>query len=274
MVSVLAKLALIFVIVQLIGIFVGTTLIGEIASGELEQPTIATENPDDPINAIALIAGILLFTGFFLVFMAFFKGSGMFRVLEVFVLFTASLLVFGSFVPQIAFLLAVELIALRLLFNENVFIRNISAIISVAGVGALIGVSLGVIPVLVFLILLSVYDFIAVFKTKHMVALAKGISGRNLAFTVAIPTKEHQFELGTGDLVMPLVFAVSVMKADQALGFPEYIVPAALILVASLAGLLLTIAWVEKHIGKALPALPPQTALMILAWLASKLIGF
>jgi len=64
------------------------------------------------------------------------------------------------------------------------------------------------------------------------------------------------------------------MKADQALGFPEYIVPAALILVASLAGLLLTIAWVEKHIGKALPALPPQTALMILAWLASKLIGF
>lgn len=274
MVSVLAKLALIFVIVQVLGIAVGTTLIGDIASGEMEQPTVVTENPDDPINAIALIAGILFFTGCFLVFMKFFKGAGLFRVLEIFVLFTASLLVFGSFVPQIAFLFAIELVALRLLFSGSVFIRNISAVISVAGVGALVGVTLGVIPVLVFLILLSVYDFIAVFKTKHMVALAKGISGRNLAFTVAIPTEKHQFELGTGDLVMPLVFAVSAMKASQPLGFPQYAVPAILILIASLAGLLLTIAYVEKHIGKALPALPPQTALMILAWGLSKAVGF
>jgi len=107
-----------------------------------------------------------------------------------------------------------------------------------------------------------------------MVTLAKGISGKNLAFTVAIPTKEHQFELGTGDLVMPLVFAVSSMHASQGLGFPNYVVPAAMILIASLIGLLFTIDWVKKHIGRALPALPPQAVLMILAWLLSKAVGF
>lgn len=272
--KVFTGLILVFLLTQVLGIAVGVNLIGEIASGEMQQPTILTENPDDPINAVALIVGVLIFTVFLLLFLKLFKGAGLFRLLELFVLFTASLLVFTVFMPSVAFLFSVELVALKLLLEKNVWIRNIAAIFAVAGIGALIGVTLGVIPVLVFLILLSAYDFIAVFKTKHMVALAKGISNKNLAFTVAIPTKEHQFELGTGDLVLPLVFAVSVMKAEQAMGFPLYVVPGALILLASLVGLILTINYVRKHVGKALPALPPQAVLMIAAWILSKAIGF
>ena len=272
--KVLPKLVLIFVLAQVIGLAVGANLISEIASGEMEQPVIFSENPDDPLNAIFLIGGILFFTVLLLVFMTFFKGPGLFRLFEIFVVFTASIIVFATFFPEaIAFVFAVELIAIRLLLPKSVFVRNIAAVISVAGVGALIGVSLGVIPVLIFLILLSVYDFIAVFKTKHMVTLAKGISGKNLAFTLAIPTEEHQFELGTGDLVLPLVFAVSVMKASTA-PYPFYFVPAAMVLIASIIGLLFTINWVSKHVGKALPALPPQAVLMILAWLASIALGF
>ncbi len=268
------KMVLLFTVTQLIGLGVGTVLIGEIASGNLEQPTIITDNPDDPVNALGLIAGIIFFTGFLLLFMLFFKGAKLFRLMELFVLFTASVIVFASFIPEMAFTFTIYLIALRLLFPKNVLIRNVAAVISIGGVGALIGVSLGVMPVLVFLILLSVYDFIAVFKTKHMVTLAKGITGKNLAFTVAIPTEEHQFELGTGDLVLPLVFAVSVMKAGQHLGYPLYLVPALMVLAASLIGLLLTINYLQTRIGKALPALPPQAILMIAAWLLSKALGF
>jgi len=272
--KVFAGLALIFLVAQVLGIAVGAGLIGEIASGEMEQPTILTENPNDPINAVALIVGILFFTAVLLLFMAFFKGGSLFKLLELFVVFSASLIVFAVIVPGLAFMFSFLLVSLKLLLPKSVLVRNAAAIFAVAGVGALIGVTLGVVPVLVFLILLSVYDFIAVFKTKHMVKLAKGISKRNLSFTVAIPTKQHTFELGTGDLVMPLVFAVSVMNEGQGLGFPAYVVPAAMILVASLAGLLFTINWVRKHVGKALPALPPQTVLMIIAWLASKALGF
>jgi len=266
------KLVLVFVIAQFFGVWAGAYLIGEIETGEMERPTILTENPDDPVNALALIGGIFGFTALLLVFLFFFKGVGFFRVFEVLVIFSGSFIVFSSIVPEAAFLLAVELVMLKLFFPQNLWIRNISALIAVAGVGALVGVSLGIIPVLIFLILLSVYDFIAVFKTKHMVKLAKGISGKNLAFTVALPTKEHQFELGTGDLVLPLVFAVSAMDSSKSLGFPLCTVPAFMILVASLVGLLLTINYVRKHVGKALPALPPQVALMIIAWLASKAI--
>lgn len=271
--SVLVKLVALFLATQAIGLVVGSSLIAEIDSGQMERPTVFTDNPEDPLNALALIGGILFFTLLLLVFMKFFKGAGLFRLFEFFVVFTASIIVFSVFLPGLAFLFAFELVALRLLLPENVSIRNLAAVISVAGVGALIGISLGVIPVLVFLILLSVYDFIAVFKTKHMVKLAKGITNKNLAFTVAIPTKEHQFELGTGDLVLPLVFAVSVLNASPA-PYPFSLVPALMVLAASLIGLLFTIEWVSRHIGKALPALPPQAALMIIAWLASKAIGF
>ena len=125
------------------------------------------------------------------------------------------------------------------------------------------------------LVLLSVYDYVAVFKTKHMVTLAKSVTKKNLSFTYALPTKEHQFELGTGDLVMPLVFATSVLASTKPLyPFPQYLVPPTLILLASLTGLILTISYLSKRIGKALPALPPQTALMIAAFFLSKLIGF
>jgi len=267
-------LVLLFILTQALGLAVGANFIGEIATGEMEQPTVVTDNPEDPINAVALIAGILVFTGVLLAVMFFFKGATLFRLMELFVVFTASILVFDTLAKGSALVFAVLLIALKILFPKDVWIKNVSAIISVAGVGALIGVTLGVIPVLVFIILLSVYDFIAVFKTKHMVTLAKGISNKNLAFTLAIPTKEHQFELGTGDLVIPLVFAVSVMSSNQAIGFPLYLVPGILILAASLIGLLWTINWVSKNVGKALPALPPQAALMILVWLLTKAIGF
>ncbi len=268
------QLITVFVITQAIGIAVGIDLVEAIETGELEQPTVVTDNPEDPINAIGLLIYILFFTGFLLIFLYFFKGRVLFKILETLVIFTASLIVFTAFVEPVAFLFAVLIVLLRLLLPKDILLRNLVAIIAIAGVGALIGVTLGVIPVAIFLILLACYDFIAVFKTKHMVALAKGIAKQNLAFTVAMPTKVHQFELGTGDLVLPLTFAVSAMRSAKPPGWPSFLIPAVLILVGSLIGLLITIRYSSKHIGKPLPALPLQAVFMIGAWFLSKVIGF
>ncbi|MBN2067332.1 MAG: hypothetical protein JW744_02600 [Candidatus Diapherotrites archaeon] len=263
------QLMAVFAITQLIGLCVGVSLIGAIETGELEQPTVVTENPDDPINAIALIVYILFFTGMLLILMRLFKGRWLFKLLETVVVFTASIIVFSAFIPSIAFLFTVLIVGLRLLMPGHIMLRNCVAIIAISGVGAMVGVTLGVIPIVLFLILLACYDFIAVFKTKHMVTLAKGIANRNLAFTVAMPTPKHQFELGTGDLVLPLAFAVSVMESKQAIGFPGFVFPAVLVLAASLAGLLITIWYANRHVGKALPALPLQAAFMVMAWALS-----
>jgi len=270
-ISLISQLIIIFVVTQLIGLAVGSALIGAIAAGDIEQPTIITDNPEDVENAIGLFVYIIVFTVILLIAIKFLKGAFLFRLLEAFVVFIASLIVFGVFLPGLELLFAVLLVALRFAIPRNVMLRNATAVIAIAGVGSLIGISMGLLPVLIFLVLLSAYDLIAVFGTKHMVTLAKGITKRNLAFTVALPTEEHQFELGTGDLAMPLMLAVSVMRSYSAVGYPLYLVPAAAVLLGSLVGLILTMSYISKRVGIALPALPPQTLCMVVALLIVKL---
>lgn len=293
--ALLLKLSALFIVTQLIGITVAVPFISATQTGDYTPTGIVTEDPDDPINAVGLFGMILVSTAVFLIFLKLFKGAALFKVLESIVVFSASLIVFWTLLEMAMVLLgvweivgglaffaslalALALVATRVFLPKNLLLRNLSSSVSVAGVGVLIGISLGVVPVIIFLILLTIYDFIAVFKTKHMVVLAKGISKKNLAFTFALPSKElkHQFELGTGDMVMPLTFAVAVMNsaAISGVAFPNYIIPGILILIGSLAGLLWTIDYISKHVGIALPALPPQTVIMLLMWGLAKLIGF
>ena len=72
-----------------------------------------------------------------------------------------------------------------------------------------------------------------------------------------------------------MTFAVSVAGATaQSALFPYFLIPSLLILIGSLAGLLITIEYSSKNIGKALPALPLQTFFMLVMWGISKFVGF
>ncbi|MBN2126767.1 MAG: hypothetical protein JW703_00065 [Candidatus Diapherotrites archaeon] len=265
-------------VLMLIGIFLITQTLGLIVADKLiaenVHATLITDNPEDVENSVGLFVYILAFTAGLLIFIKFFaKFSGiLFKALELLAIFASSMLVTLVFTETILVLIIpVILIALRIIFSENIWLRNLTSVIATAGAGALIGVSLGIIPVMILIALLAVYDFIAVFKTKHMVTLAKSITKKNLSFTYALPTKEHQFELGTGDLVIPLVFASSILNEFKAIKtFPEYFFPAIIILAVSLIGLIITVEFVSKD--KPLPALPIQSALMIITYFVISLV--
>jgi len=267
----LAKLVLLFVVTQAIGLFVAGTLVKENV-----RATFITDNPDDVENSIGLIAYILFFTAVLLVAIKFFKRriGLLFRIIELLAVFGTSVIVFGAFFPDMAFHFALLVLALKLVLPESVPLRNATSVIATAGAGSLVGVSLGVLPVIVFIALLSVYDLIAVFGTRHMVVMAKAMTKQNVSFTFALPTKEHNFELGTGDMVIPLAFASSVLAANaKVVAFPlAYALPA-LLLLASLAGLLWTLDFISKRVGLALPALPPQTVLMLAVFMLGKAVG-
>ena len=269
-----AQLVLLFLATQALGLFTADYLVREGV-----RATLVTDNPEDVENSLGLFAYILGFTAVLLVLIKFLKDQWLywvFKCLETAAVFFASLLVFNAFTDSLLILLAAAaLVVARLFFTANLWLRNLATVLSTAGAGALIGGSLGVWPVAVLLGLLCVYDYVAVFKTKHMVTLAKSVASKNLSFTYALPTKEHVFELGAGDMVMPLTFAASALAAAKtAHAFPLYWVPSAAVLVASLAGLLATLLYASKRAGKPLPALPLQGALMLAAWGATKLAGF
>ena len=138
--------------------------------------------------------------------------------------------------------------------KPTILSQNVALIFAVSGAGAIIGGSLGVLPVIILLLALSVYDFISVFWTKHMVYLAKAITEKPRAFTAAVPCKtkkySHVFQLGGGDLVMPLILAVSVMGRFS-------LSHALLTSFGGFLALAAVFSYVLKRPGQALPALPP-----------------
>ncbi|MEK6902051.1 MAG: presenilin family intramembrane aspartyl protease [archaeon] len=263
------QLAMYFVIVNLIGLYVGYNLIQQFDG---TTPPIINDNPDDPINSLGLLAYMLVGTAFILLAIKFLPDKILYWVLkgmETLALIVTSLIVLQVFVIlELALVLAVGLVCIRIFAPQYLIWRNISSIMATIGVGSLLGASIGVWPVIVFLIALAVYDYIAVFKTKHMVKMAKAVAKKNLSFTFALPTAKHQFELGTGDLVMPLVFGVSILNDTLTRGvpWPNATIPSIIVLLASFIGLAFTLDYGSKNVGKALPALPLQVGLMIVVY--------
>src|SRR3989344_4577366 len=273
--SLMGQLVLIFLITQAVGLFAGNYLV----NNDISVP-IVNENKESFDNSIGLFVWILVSTLILLGLIAFappWLFSIIIKAIETLAVFSTAIIVMAPTEPPeiIWYGVALILVALRLAFSKNILLRNISSVVASVGAGALIGASLGVLPILVFLILLSIYDFIAVFKTKHMVKLAKGITEKNLAFTFALPTKEHQFELGTGDIVIPLTFAVGLLaEAKGAFAYPYYLIPSIAVLAASLAGLLITLDYASRHKGVPLPALPLQAVMMVIVFIILKIGGF
>ena len=261
----------IFVIVQVIGLYCGYQYLQLIKTGEIEG---AFENPESVSNSIMLFVYILLMTGVLILIIRFRKS--LLRVFEAMAVFFSSWIAFDFLIPYWligenipwGLVLALALTAWKML-KPTILNQNVALIFALSGAGAIIGGSLGILPIIVFLMILSIYDFISVFWTKHMVYLAKAITERPMAFTAAVPLKtkkvNHVFQLGGGDLVMPLILSVSVLGR-----FGLY--QAALTTLGALVALAILFAYVLKHPGQALPALPPVSAGACLGLVAGVLL--
>ena len=233
--ALLAKFITVFLLTNIIGLWLANFFLEPGLNQQIsESVTLVNDDKNDPLNSVALLAYILVATGALLLVIAFFKKrmNQLFRIIEAIAVFfiTASVFelalyaLFPNFQVPAIIVLAVgaSAVAARNIWPENKTIRNAATILLAAYGGALIGTGLSVFPILIFIILLSAYDFIAVFKTKHMVTIAKAVTQKNLAFSIALPTPEHTFELGTGDLVMPLAFSSAVLQQySAALSFPN-----------------------------------------------------
>jgi len=165
--------------------------------------------------------------------------------------------------------------------------KNAAAVISSAGVGAIFGFSLGFLPAVIFTILLSIYDYIAVFKTRHMVEMARELSTRQLSFAVTakdVPARKpketaevyverankegERLDLGTGDLSVPAMLSVSAYTLG-----PNGLIYSLAVAAGSTVALYALLKFVSKQ-KVFLPALPPICLGGVLALLAVKLAGF
>jgi len=266
------KFALIFATTMILGLSAGDFL-----TKNNIRAIIIEENPNSLINIVALLFWILIITGTILLMLKFMPHLFtyiIFKIVESIAIFSSIIIILVPYNPPDFLILGlgIGIITTRLIFAKNIFLKNLASIIATAGTGALIGASIGADAIAIFIILLAIYDYIAVFKTKHMITLAKGITEKNLAFTFAIPTKEKKFELGTGDLVIPLTFAVSILAEAKKIYQTEYaLIFSGTIIFAAMLGLMTTLDTSSKK-KIPLPALPVQSAFMIATFIMIKTI--
>ena len=196
-IAVLATLGL-FVLVQL----------GSLA---LVQPFMdagyqTVEDPSDPANSLLYIGAILVATVVMLAAMKF----GVDRLLQGLIVFAAvflSFYVFTVVIPPVvtvaglnapAVLAALGLGAGLLVYPEW-YVIDAAGIVMGAGAAGLFGISFGLLPALVLLVVLAVYDAVSVYGTEHMLTLASGVMDLRLPVILVIPlTLSYSFLEETG----------------------------------------------------------------------------
>jgi len=146
-----------------------------------------TENPQDPANSLLYLALILVMTGALLA--AFKYGlDRLIRGLLVFVSGLISLYVFSVFVAPLVAVGLAAVVALALLVYPEWYVIDGAGVIMGAGAAGLFGISFGILPAILLLSVLAVYDAISVYGTEHMLDLAEGVMDLKVPVVLVVPT--------------------------------------------------------------------------------------
>ena len=257
----------------------------------------AFSNPDDTGNVFFWIAIILVFTAFIFLVIKMNKKW----IIQAFILITVASTSYYVFYALFSDILSSEtnnLLSLIISGGLTIvlykfpewYVIDIVGIIIGAGAASIFGISLAIFPTLLLLVLLAVYDYIAVYRTKHMVALAEGVMDLRLPILLVIPKhwkysfltekfdKEEReaFFMGLGDAVMPTLLVVSANFFVKANSYDIPLIgainiPAIGAIIGTFVGFAVLMALVIK--GKPQAGLPFLNGGVILGYVAGSLIA-
>jgi len=191
---------------------------------EFERPPL-----EESSSFIYIIIAVLLGTGLLMLLIKFKKVSlwRFWFFIGVVVFLTIAL---NPFMKQEIALTISLVLAFFKVIRPNIFVHNITEVFIYSGFAAIFVPIMNLYAVFMLLLLISIYDIYAVWKSKHMIKLAKfQTSSRafaGLSIPYELPEKEGKKKtkkvvkiekvrtaiLGGGDIAFPLLFAGVVMK--------------------------------------------------------------
>lgn len=207
------------------------------------------------------------------------------RTVVLYFLFAVTVLV-GSEVVLSAFWKTNWISVLSFLFLITVFVvrrvftHNLAIILGIVGVSTLIGIGLKPFSAVVLLVIFSLYDIVAVYLTRHMVTMARGMIESGVVFGFIVPNHvrgfwekpkqanqnigENFMILGSGDSGLPLILVASASVNSLTQGL--------IVGVFACAGLLLThVLFINQRKKRAMAALPPIATMAIIGYLVATL---
>lgn len=259
-----------------LGLGIATTLkIGKIFEiQKIEIPQIS------PSKFILYFLFATLFIFLIIRFLKFKTGRGViFKTLFVLAVFFGGLLFFEAWFPEPIPFIILSLLIFWWLKKPSILNQDLLMIFGMAGVGSILGLSLRPEFIILLLIIFSIYDFIAVYKTKHMVEMAKEMIEQRAILALVIPPSISGFQeslekiepggkfliLGGGDIVFPLLFSASLI--------PTGILNSIIVAVFSSIGLFVGFyLFTKQKVRQPVPALPPIAFFSIMGYLITKLI--
>ena len=146
----------------------------------------AVENPENPTNSVVYILAIIVMTGLMLAAFRYDLDQGI-RLLIVGVSAWLSWYVFSALVSPFAAAVPAAAVGVALLVYPEWYVIDAAGVLMGAGAAGLFGISFGLLPALLLLGFLAVYDAISVYGTEHMLSLAEGVMDLNIPVVLVIP---------------------------------------------------------------------------------------
>ena len=226
-----------FLLAQFIGIgilyqYIDPAKSAETGKVEFKDLPIGERPPvEEEFSFLPIIIAILLGTGFLLLLMKY-NLTWIWKAWFLLAAFFALTIAWDAFLPTaVAFVLAF-VFAIWKVFRPNVFVHNITELFIYGGLAAIFVPLFNLFSVIVLLLLISVYDAYAVWKSKHMIKMAKSQAKAHVFAGLMLPYKVGKVQmgkpkknlagmklrkvriaiLGGGDIGFPLIFAGVILK--------------------------------------------------------------
>lgn len=193
----------------------------------------AFQDPESMWNTVYFIILIIGFTALILLVLKF-GGDKLVQFIMLAAVAVTMYYVMAVLLPYgyVPIVITIALTVLLYIYPEW-YILDATGLVIGGGAAAIFGISLDILPVILLMILLAIYDAISVYKTKHMVSLAESIVDMRLPILFVLPRKRNfsivknsdmgeAFFMGLGDAIIPSMLVVSAFvnytSAAPALG--------------------------------------------------------
>jgi len=251
-----------------------------ILSARMVLMTAPVYAPSEPISLWYFLLMLALVTLFMLLLVRRVKTRLPFEIFFTLAIFAGIWFLADIWLTGSLGIIAAAAVMLLKYIYKRVWWQNLVMILGICGIVVSVGLSIPWLTALIILVVLSFYDIVAVYFTRHMVELFKGLLERGVVFALILPVKikailgpvrniragENVMLLGTGDLALPAIMVSSLVR----LSVPQAACAAA---GAIIGFVLMQSIFLRQKRKRPMPALPPIAALTLIGFLLAYLFN-
>jgi presenilin-like A22 family membrane protease len=233
--------------------------------GNISRPEVGPTSSVLWIFAAIIIGTIIVFI------LMFFRQRRVWKVWFLLsVVVTLSFAFYAFFRNSYIALAAAIVLALWKVYRPNLFVHNITEVFIYGGIAVIFVPIMNILAGVILLILISAYDMYAVWKSKHMIKLAKFQTKTNVFAGLFVPYKAlpkpekgekiivkkvRTAVLGGGDIGFPLIFTGIIMtNLIMKYGFSAGFLMSLIVTIC--ATMALTLLFIKSEKDKFYPAMP------------------